>query len=525
MKRLLFFLTLSLLGFSKGEVKIDSMNVVSDSLYLYYHYQELPYVLKAPVGSGDSISWDTLGAYLDTNTILTDISDVSIGATDGQVPKWSTATSTWEPKNDSVGGGSSDSSWKSIETDIITPKDSDHVTIPVKIWAYNFREDETINHTIFVGNDAGKENTGMYSSFLGQNAGLSNTGVSSNAFGHYALYYNTGAASNAFGYGALRSNTGASSNAFGHYALRYNTGAYSNAFGYNALYYNTGAYSNAFGYNALYSNTGVSSNAFGHYALYYNTGAYSNAFGHNALYYNEGINNIGIGSESFNLFNLDAGSAKTFDYTDIETETDYITIAGHDFGNIGSYRNLKYTQGTSAITGISDGEIYKFKIIDANTLELYITNIIDAGTGTGHTFTPQYIYSNSIAIGHDAEPTASNQVMIGGGTEKSIILNGKATGKSYNFADASVVAGTGDAITLDFTPDFPDLAAGLVVIFIAEAPNTGAATLTIDGGNTKNIYEANDISALEANDIKNGMAVELLYDGTQWQQISQSGNQ
>jgi len=354
-----------------------------------------------------------------------------------------------------------DSSWKSIETDIITPKDSDHVTIPVKIWAYNFREDETINHTIFVGNDAGKENTGIYSNFLGQNAGL----------------------------------------------------------------YNTGAYSNAFGYNALYSNTGVSSNAFGHNALYSNTGAYSNAFGYNALYYNEGINNIGIGSESFNLFNLDAGSAKTFDYTDIETETDYITIAGHDFGNIGSYRNLKYTQGTSAITGISDGEIYKFKIIDANTLELYITNIIDAGTGTGHTFTPQYIYSNSIAIGHDAEPTASNQVMIGGGTEKSIILNGKATGKSYNFADASVVAGTGDAITLDFTPDFPDLAAGLVVIFIAEAPNTGAATLTIDGGNTKNIYEANDISALEANDIKNGMAVELLYDGTQWQQISQSGNQ
>jgi len=443
--------------------------------------------------------FDTLGAYLDTNTNTRDSVHVYQEATD------SLAT----PK---------------VKVDIITPKDSDHVTIPVKIWAANFREDETINHTIFVGNDAGKENTGMYSSFLGQNAGLSNTGASSNAFGYGALRYNEGVSSNAFGHDALRSNTGVSSNAFGHYALRSNTGVSSNAFGHDALRFNTGAYSNAFGHYALRSNTGAYSNAFGHYALYSNTGAYSNAFGYGALRYNEGINNIGIGSESFNLFNLDAGSAKTFDYTDIEAETDYITIAGHDFGNIGSYRNLKYTQGTSAITGISDGVIYKFKIIDANTLELYLINIIDAGTGTGHAFTPQYIYSNSVAIGHNAEPTASNQVMIGGSTINSVILNGGTIAKSYNFADASVVGGTGDAITLDFDPEFPSLTAGLKICFISEAANTGATTLTIDGGDTKNIYEASDISALEANDIKNGMAVELLYDGTQWQQISQSGN-
>ncbi len=97
-------------------------------------------------------------------------------------------------------------------------------------------------------------------------------------------------------------------------------------------------------------------------------------------------------------------------------------------------------------------------------------------------------------------------------------------GVSYRFATASMVAGTADAITIDFTPNFPALVAGLEVKFIAEAANTGAATLAIDGGTAKNIYESSDVSALEANDIRSGAMVHLIYDGTQFQMISQSGN-
>ena len=97
-------------------------------------------------------------------------------------------------------------------------------------------------------------------------------------------------------------------------------------------------------------------------------------------------------------------------------------------------------------------------------------------------------------------------------------------GVSYNFATAALVAGTADAITINFTPDFPALVAGLEVKFIAEAANTGAATLAIDGGTAKNIYESSDASALESGDIANGAVVHLLYDGVEWQQISQSGN-
>ncbi len=95
---------------------------------------------------------------------------------------------------------------------------------------------------------------------------------------------------------------------------------------------------------------------------------------------------------------------------------------------------------------------------------------------------------------------------------------------SYNFADATAVAGTGDATTIDFTPNLAALGAGLLVMYVAEAANTGAMTLAIDGGDAKAVNESSDNSALEANDIRSGSVVLLLYDGTQWQQLSQSGN-
>jgi hypothetical protein len=94
---------------------------------------------------------------------------------------------------------------------------------------------------------------------------------------------------------------------------------------------------------------------------------------------------------------------------------------------------------------------------------------------------------------------------------------------TYNFADATAVAGTADAITIDFTTDLT-VATGTVIYFIAEAANTGAATLAVDGGAAAAIVESSDGSALEAGDIPNGGCVQLMYDGTSWQQLSQSGN-
>lgn len=114
------------------------------------------------------------------------------------------------------------------------------------------------------------------------------------------------------------------------------------------------------------------------------------------------------------------------------------------------------------------------------------------------------------------------------GTDTSFIVGGLFNGivqaSSINFASASVVGGTANAITMDFSPDFPALSAGLQITFVAEAANTGATTLAIDGGTAKAIVEGSDGSALEAGDIASGSVVTIIYDGTSWQQVSQSGN-
>ena len=292
-----------------------------------------------------------------------------------------------------------------------------------EITADNIITDAVTNHTIFVGDAAGDSNSGTYCNFLGESAGVSNTGASSNAFGYYALYGNTGGSSNAFGRTALYGNTGAYSNAFGNYALYGNTGGSSNAFGRTALYGNTGAYSNAFGHSALRGNTGVSSNAFGHSALRGNTGVSSNAFGYLAGRYNDGDDNIFIGDKNNKDFKTNAGGAKTFDNTDINVGDNQVTISGHSFGNVGDFVNIDFAEGTSTIPGLSAG-VHQIEIIDANTVEINDDTITGQGTGTGHTFTPQYAYDNVIAIGHDIESTASDQTIIGSSDTAETLLRG-----------------------------------------------------------------------------------------------------
>lgn len=92
------------------------------------------------------------------------------------------------------------------------------------------------------------------------------------------------------------------------------------------------------------------------------------------------------------------------------------------------------------------------------------------------------------------------------------------------FLNYGAVSGKADSIHLTFSPVFDSLQTGMTLFFIADSANTGATTLNVDALAEKNIYEAHDKSALEANDIKAGMPVMLMYDGTQWQQMSQSGN-
>ena len=291
---------------------------------------------------------------------------------------------------------------------------------------YGFGQNALTSNTGEASNGFGQlalsNNTGAYSNGFGYSALSNNTGTNSNGFGQLALSNNTGAYSNGFGYVALRFNTGANSNGFGHFALTYNTGTNSNGFGHSALMYNTGTNSNGFGQNALMYNTGANCNGFGFNVMELNNGDNSGGFGHHALRYNQQSNNTAVGYLANGIFLDNTSGNKTFDYTAINASTDRVTITAHGFGATGSWVNVKFTQGTSAVGGLTSTFIYQVKIIDANTISFrelvsgsiyHGIDITSAGTGTGHTLTPQYTYTNTTCLGANSQPSASNQVVLG----------------------------------------------------------------------------------------------------------------
>jgi len=165
---------------------------------------------------------------------------------------------------------------------------------------------------------------------------------------------------------------------------------------------------------------GANHNGFGKSSGRFNTASYSNGFGVNTNYYNSGSYNLVLGDNSNASFKTNSGGAKTFDYTDITTATDNIHIAAHGFGTPGTWVNLLYTQGTSAITGLTSGTIYQFYIVDADNISATLgarqtVDITAAGTGTGHSLAPQYVYSGCTVVGCSLEPTGSNQILLGYG--------------------------------------------------------------------------------------------------------------
>lgn len=307
-----------------------------------------------------------------------------------------------------------------------------------------FRTDEVTNHTVFVGDDAGVNSTGAYSTFVGEHAGEGDEGTRSTGLGYRALYYNSGDYCTGFGYQALRSNTGNYSTGIGVDALRSNTAGNCNAFGYQALYYNKGTYSNAFGYYGLVYNTGDYSNGFGYLTLQCNTGDNCNAIGYKALDYNNGDYNTAFGDQAFNTWTDNVGSAKTFAPEDCTPATNQVTITGHGFGT--GYINLKVSTDDTLPAGLDAG-IDQWKIIDVNTLECVTDTFADGGSGT-HTLTPPVIYTNSMALGYNAEPDASYQIMLGDANITEVKTIGKYIGSGAHL-DQSIDDAAIPVLTLD----------------------------------------------------------------------------
>jgi hypothetical protein len=102
-----------------------------------------------------------------------------------------------------------------------------------------------------------------------------------------------------------------------------------------------------------------------------------------------------------------------------------------------------------------------------------------------------------------------------------VLLNLSRQGLGNNLA---TVGGTGDAITLTMSPAYSAYASPMVIWFKATAANTTAVTINVDGLGAKSLKRLDGATALIANDIKNGQLVCILYDGTNLQMITPSGN-
>lgn len=277
-----------------------------------------------------------------------------------------------------------------------------------------------------IGVQALQSNTGNYNTAIGYRAAV-NTGNSSFnvAVGYTSLSANTDGSSNtAVGSGAVANNTTASENTgVGAFALAGVTiGDNNTAVGSHALF------STLIGTN----NIAVGSDALG-FSISSN---YNSAYGVYALRYTELDNNTAIGANSNAVFVDDTSSQKTFDFTDIDI-SGLVYITPHGFGADGTYRLLRFNQGTSTVNGMIDNTVYRVLIIDSGTLQF--ETILTGGTSTGNMLTPQFQYTNSTAIGANSQNTDSNEIMLGDNLNEAIILAG---GLRDFLNDAAAALGT-----------------------------------------------------------------------------------
>lgn len=289
----------------------------------------------------------------------------------------------------------------------------------------------TANDCVGVGGDALRNNTGNSSTAVGVNSLENNTGFFSTAVGYNAGLNNIGTEVTFMGWGSGTSNSGGEVIGIGYNTLQFNGGENVFAIGADAGLRNLGNLSNLLGDSTGTHNSGDYASLIGDKTGFENNGNNVEAIGRNSCYYNDGFDVVAIGRDSNATFKANTTGDKTFAFGDIDIALDRITVTAHGFGANNDFVNLLYTEGTSAIGGMVSTLKYNVKIIDVNTLEFRTVvgnggtrgvDIISVGTGTGHTLTPNYKYNNIIVLGANAEPTTSNQVVLGDSSVTEVVM-------------------------------------------------------------------------------------------------------
>lgn len=86
---------------------------------------------------------------------------------------------------------------------------------------------------------------------------------------------------------------------------------------------------------------------------------------------------------------------------------------------------------------------------------------------------------------------------------------------------AAIIGGTGDVITLGFSPSYIAYTSGMKVSFVAGANNTTNVTVNIDSLGAKALTK-NGTTPLVAGDIVSGALYQIQYDGTEFQLLNPS---
>lgn len=275
----------------------------------------------------------------------------------------------------------------------------------------------------YFGFQAGLNNTAVSNTFIGYESGRDNTDGSENTFvGRRAGFNNITGQDNTFiGRFSGGNNIGGDANTIvGSLSGHSNTGSNNTFMGFESGYHNQADGNTAIGYSALHDNTtGAQNTAIGESALFNNTtGEANTAIGNDALAANT-TGGLNTANGNFTLFNNTTGDNNTA----IGNSTLYSNTTGDNNtanGNSALFSNTIGVQntaiGNSALffntTGNNNTAIGTFAM-QFNTTGANNTAV---GEGAG----PNGSFDNTTALGHNATPTASNQVRIGDALVTSI---------------------------------------------------------------------------------------------------------
>ncbi len=231
-------------------------------------------------------------------------------------------------------------------------------------------------------------------------------------WGYQTLQLNNGGQANtAFGYQAMQGNsTGFNNTGAGASSLLHNsTGAYNTACGANSLLLNSDGNSNtAVGEKALHNNTTGSANtAVGSGAMFSSLADDNTAVGFQALYSASGINaynNVAIGWQAL--------------YSNTNGQVNTATGANSLHANTDGSDNCAL--GTNALEANTTGS--DNIAIGAQAMYFNKTGSDNVAIGSGATCGDGQV--NSIAIGHNANATASNTIRLGDNNITDVISTG-----------------------------------------------------------------------------------------------------